>query len=126
MKKILLVHGWFLQTGVRLNLHPQNGIPCIYDGDGFWMYHGKLYFKEDEAFTGALYDHCGIAEVRGILKDGKLSFDKCYTHRNDAIHYELVQTSVPEEFSGTYTGVLVGTGKTKLTLAEPSRTLFVV
>lgn len=125
MKKLLLVHGWFIQSGLRLNLHPQNGIPYFYDGDGFWMYHGKLFFKEDEVFEGALYDHCGIAEVRGTLKDGKLAFDKHYTHRNDPIHYELVQTVVPTEFSGTYKGVLVGSGSTKLTLAEPSKTFFV-
>lgn len=126
MKKLLLVHGWFLQAGIRLNLHPQNGLPCLYDGDGFWMYHGKFFFKEDDgAFEGALYDHCGMATVSGTLRDDKLMFCKLYTHRSDHIYYELSLTSVPAEFSGTYRGVLVGIGSTKLTLAEPSRTLFV-
>lgn len=126
MKMILLVHGWFLQPGLRLNLHPNSGLPCLYDGKGFWMYHGKLYFKEDEAFEGVLYDHCGMAEVKGtLLRGDKLAFDKRYTHRGDSISYELSQTSVPGEFSGTYTGVLVGTGNTKLILAEPSKTFFV-
>jgi hypothetical protein len=89
------------------------------------MYHGKLFFKEDEMFEGALYDHCGIAEVKGTLKDGKLVFLKRYTHRDDVIYYELTQTSVPAEFSGMYKGVLTGTGSTKLTFSEPSMTFFI-
>lgn len=126
MKKILLVHGWFTQPGLRLDLNPQNGAPYVYDDNGCWrLFHGELFFKEDKTFDGFLYDRCGTAKIKGILKDGKLAFDKCYTHRKDLIHYELVQSSVQAEFGGTYTGIFVGTGNTKLTLTELSETFFV-
>ena len=126
MKKLLLVHGWFLQPGVRINCLDENGLPPIYNGNGFWMYHGKFFFKGDEDFEGAIYDRCGVAVVRGTLKNLRLVFDKFYTHRSDKIRYELTGTVVRNEFSGQYNGMLVGTGITKLVITEPSRTFFEV
>lgn len=122
---MLLIHGWFLLSGNRINLNPENGLPFVYRNEGFWLYHGSIFFKEEFEFEGSMHDHCGISEVRGTLRDGKLAFNKCYLKRPDTIRYELVQTVVPEEFVGTYTGTLVGTGKTKLSATEPTRTLFV-
>ena len=73
---------------------------------------------------GALYDHCGLAEVRGTLEGDKLAFEKRYAHRNDPIYYELTQGSVPMEFSGMYKGLLAGVGSTKLIVAEPPKGFF--
>ncbi len=125
--KILLVHGWFLQAGLRINFNPVNGLPFVYHGDGFWMYHGSLWFRTETTFEGILYDHCGIANVlNGTMVEGKLQFDKAYTHRQDVIRYELSYDTSRSGliFNGDYKGSVVGIGKTRLGLTDQSRDFF--
>ncbi len=124
---MFLVNGWFTQPGGRINLNPKNGIELLYSGDGMWMYSGRIFFSEnEEEFEGILYDHCGVSTVSGTLRDGVLKFTKQYNHRSDSINYELRQTAVETEYSGSYSGKFVDVGDTKLSLTPPSLTFFVL
>ena len=124
--KVLLVHGWFLEEGLRINLNPENGFPFVYLGDGFWMCHGSLWFRDEVNFEGVIYDHCGCANIKGTLADGKLTFEKAYTHRADVIHYTLTQDIEQQGFifTGFYKGEAVGMGKTRFALTDPTRAFF--
>jgi len=126
MNKMLLVHGWFAQQGIKINLNPGNMLPALYLAEGSWMFHGHFAFEREGSFEGITYDRCGIADItNGLIVDDKLSFYKHYVQRNDAIFYEFVFNRSTGLYEGTYSGVLTGEGSARLMLTTPPEKFFV-
>jgi hypothetical protein len=123
MAKSLLVNGWFAQTGVRLNLNPENPEPGIYLANNEHHYHfAGMFVFDNEAetnFTGEMDDRCGHSLIRsGILLPKKLTFVKKYVNRADEIMYDFALPIGTTAWVGTYKGDRVGTGRARLLLTE--------
>ena len=125
MEKLVLVHGWFSEKGMRVNLNEQNGMGIgLYTAEGPMMFSGCFRFNGEE-FEGRISDFCGLADVSlGNLQHGRLSFIKTYIHRGDPINYEFVQKDGSAIYVGSYEGTLVGSGDARIMLIDAPSELF--
>ncbi|MES2216448.1 MAG: hypothetical protein V4481_04100 [Patescibacteria group bacterium] len=126
MEKMLFVHGWFLQEGMRINLNPDNGLPLAYEGAGLYTFHGVFCPMTDSSFIGHVDDVCGHAEIRnGRFENGVLTFEKLYTRRTDVINYRFAQDGASPVFTGSYDGTAVGKGSARIYIIDPPENFFV-